>query len=323
MRRRAARAGIRSISPKRRGSSSGPRCRRRGETRHAHARHLRSAHRSNSPSSMRLAVGAVDAEAAGHAEMHHQHSPSSSRRAGIWRAGRAPRPCARQAARRNASGNGKRRSVRRCSTRAKRRPTRTGSRPRRTVSTSGSSGMSAVTAMRNDLQLHCNNSLISGLALLSARMADTAKKPRAAAAERELSASRAVAPESQAGPGQRGLCQGRPPLRPDERSDVGRPAPAVEGRSRRLARARRKVPAPSRCSTSPAAPATSPSASSRPRAAAPRAVICDIIAEMIEAGRAAGGDGEAAARLRARQCRGAAVPTGASMPIRSPSASAT
>ena len=44
-------------------------------------------------------------------------------------------------------------------------------------------------------------------------------------------------------------------------------------------------PAASRCSIWPAAPATSPSASSRPAAPTPRVTVCDINAEMLAVGR--------------------------------------
>ena len=64
-----------------------------------------------------------------------------------------------------------------------------------------------------------------------------------------------------AGPGRRRLPQGRAALRPDERPDVGRAAPRLEGRAGRRRCSPPQRPRRSRCSTSPAAPATSPSAS--------------------------------------------------------------
>ena len=63
-------------------------------------------------------------------------------------------------------------------------------------------------------------------------------------------------PRGKDAPRRRGLLVGRPPLRRDERPDVGRHAPAVEGPLRRQGEAA----AGERSSTWPAAPATSPSA---------------------------------------------------------------
>ena len=73
----------------------------------------------------------------------------------------------------------------------------------------------------------------------------------------------------QAGSGRRRVPQGRRPLRPDERLDVVRPASGLEGHSRRQAAAAAHV-APFAISTSPAAPATSPSASRGRAARRPR-----------------------------------------------------
>ena len=76
----------------------------------------------------------------------------------------------------------------------------------------------------------------------------------------------------QAAAGRRRVPPRRRPLRPDERPDVGRHAPAVE-RGRWSPGSTRRSAAPGRCSTSPAAPATSLSASSR-RPAATRMRPC-------------------------------------------------
>ena len=87
----------------------------------------------------------LDAERAGHAEMHHQRLAGIELAEQIFRATpqREDRsaPSSRST---NLSGNGKRRSGRRISTRAIRAPTNVGARPRRTVSTSGSSGIRMV-----------------------------------------------------------------------------------------------------------------------------------------------------------------------------------
>jgi hypothetical protein len=89
----------------------------------------------------RCSVRLIDAEAAGHAEMHDEHlaviEPGEQIfGAPVERIDRAPR-------KRSAKcfGSGKRKSPRRCSTLAKLLPTRTGASPSLTVSTSGSSGM--------------------------------------------------------------------------------------------------------------------------------------------------------------------------------------
>ena len=66
---------------------------------------------------------------------------TTDRRADIWRAGQARSTVAPSSRLLKFFGNGKRRSGRRCSTRTKRAPSITGCSPRRTVSTSGSSGM--------------------------------------------------------------------------------------------------------------------------------------------------------------------------------------
>src|SRR5690606_4986427 len=71
-----------------------------------------------------------DAEGAGHAEMADQNRPAVDMR----------RPSSRAP---KGEGRGKRRSGRRASTLSMRAPSITGCRPRRTVSTSGSSGMAA------------------------------------------------------------------------------------------------------------------------------------------------------------------------------------
>ena len=63
----------------------------------------------------------------------------------------------------------------------------------------------------------------------------------------------------------------------------------------------------SRCSTSPAAPATSPSASPRRAAQGTRVTVADINAEMLAVGRERAGEGRPRHRVHRGQCRGAAV----------------
>ena len=60
----------------------------------------------------------------------------------------------------------------------------------------------------------------------------------------------------QAGAGRRRVPFGRAPLRPDERPDVGRSAPGLEGRAGHRGQSAEIRQAPSLCSISPAAPAT-------------------------------------------------------------------
>ena len=87
--------------------------------------------------------------------------------------------------------------------------------------------------------------------------------------QRPISASETVPLDRQAGHGRRRFPFGRPPLRPDERPDVGRAAPRLEGRAGDRGQSAALRQGLSRCSMSPAAPATSPSAWSRPAAPAP------------------------------------------------------
>ena len=105
------------------------------------------------------------------------------------------------------------------------------------------------------------------------------------------------------------LRAGRRPLRPDERPDVRRAAPALEGRAGRPARPRRGSRAgPIACSTWPAAPATSPSGS--PSRSRRRIVtVADINGEMLAVGRerAAGAPSRPGRELRRGECRGPAV----------------
>ena len=90
----------------------------------------------------RRRVVAVDAEAPRHAEMRQPDLAGVEVISGYLPRRSMPSTAGRAAARRRA-GSGKRRSGRRCSTSTSRLPTSTGTRPRRTVSTSGSSGMAA------------------------------------------------------------------------------------------------------------------------------------------------------------------------------------
>ena len=90
----------------------------------------------------------------------------------------------------------------------------------------------------------------------------------------------------QAGAGRRRLPQRGAPLRPDERPDVGRPAPRLEGRAGHGGQSAEVRTRRSRCSISPAAPATSPSGWSRPAAPGTRVTVADINADMLAVGRA-------------------------------------
>ena len=110
-------------------------------------------------------------------------------------------------------GNGKRRSGRRASTRTKRAPSITGCRPRRTVSTSGSSGMVNLGVRR-----YVAPARSAALWSLSCASRDPFRLPRRAA-------------RRQAGAGRRRVPQGGAALRPDERPDVGRAASRLEGRA--------------------------------------------------------------------------------------------
>ena len=128
----------------------------------------------------------------------------------------------------------------------------------------------------------------------------------------------------EAGAGQRRVPLGRPPLRPDERPDVGRAAPGLEGCARHGARARR-ASVPSATSTSPAAPATSPSASSMRAEPLTHVTVLDINGDMLEVGRerarrAATTAASISSRRMPRPCRSR---TRRSTATRSPSASAT
>ena len=73
----------------------------------------------------------------------------------------------------------------------------------------------------------------------------------------------------QAGAGGRRVPFGGAPLRPDERPDVGRAAPGLEGRAGHRGQSAQSRSRRSPCSISPAAPATWRSAWSRPAAPAP------------------------------------------------------
>ena len=96
-----------------------------------------------------LAVGG-DPKRAGHAEMHEQAPRPMTDRPDRYFA-RRPRPvticpCSRAT---KSFGSGQRRSGRRASTRSMRAPSITGARPRRTVSTSGNSGIGAAFTKRD------------------------------------------------------------------------------------------------------------------------------------------------------------------------------
>ena len=115
----------------------------------------------------------------------------------------------------------------------------------------------------------------------------------------------------QAGAGRRRVPHRRAPLRPDERPDVGRAAPRLEGRAghRRQSAAEAATRAVRAARSSPAAPATSRSAWSRPAAPARASTVVDINAEMLTVGRERAAERGARRRhhLRRGQCRGAAV----------------
>ena len=126
-------------------------------------------------------------------------------------------------------------------------------------------------------------------------------------------------------PRQRRVRDRRRALRPDERPDVGRPAPAVEGRPRRLARAAKSA---RRFDLIDVAGGTGDISRRVLEAggAGCRAVLCDISPGDGGGGPQAPGRGQPgrARRLRHRQRRGAAVSgPSRSTPTPSPSASAT
>ena len=115
-------------------------------------------------------------------------------------------------------------------------------------------------------------------AMVSARAAHEARNRRRPRDRRRPNRAhfgfRDVPPRRRPG-GARRLRVGRRALRPDERPDVGRRAPALEGGDDRLARAARAGRCA--CSTWPAAPATSPSASPTRRRAGERPAPSDIL----------------------------------------------
>ena len=128
------------------------------------------------------------------------------------------------------SGSGKRRSGRRASTRASRAPSSTGARPRRTVSTSGSSGMAPCIGRCG---LRAKSGRVSSLAggRVGARAASAVRRRRMSATFGYRDVDPAEKP---------GLVRGvfdrvAAPLRPDERPDERGRAPALEGRRRRPA----------------------------------------------------------------------------------------
>ena len=89
----------------------------------------------------RRASRSVDAERAGHAQMHHQRLAVSRSPSKYFARRRQPRPAGRSGVRRSAPGKGKRRFGAAQFDAVDRAPTIAGARPRRTVSTSGSSGI--------------------------------------------------------------------------------------------------------------------------------------------------------------------------------------
>ena len=182
------------------------------------------------------------------------------------------------------------------------RPPCTGASPRRTVSTSGSSGMS-------DRPPRCYPALMARQRLFRygrARLLRADEPPpmsdSASFGYRERPARR------QAGAGRRRVPQRRAPLRPDERPDVGRPAPALEGRAGERAQPAAAAAGPGGSSTWPAAPATSPSASRSARSGHAEITVADINAAMLEVGRErAEKRGLAQHRLPRGERRGAAL----------------
>ena len=134
------------------------------------------------------------------------------------------------------------------------------------------------------------------------------------------------APGGQADAGERRVSQRGAALRPDERSDVGGPAPGLEGPHDQRAQSAAAAMRRSRCSTSPAAPATSPSAPPRPRAPAFSATVCDINSDML-GGRPRARRRRAISTTRCRSSRAMPrrwrFPIAASTPTPSRSASAT
>ena len=129
----------------------------------------------------------------------------------------------------------------------------------------------------------------------------------------------------QAGAGGRRVPFGRAPLRPDERPDVGRPAPRLEGRAGHRGQSAAGRTSPSPCSISPAAPATSPSAWSKPAAparASPSATSMPTCSPSAPSARSSAAS-TTAVTFEQGNAEELPYPTGASIASPSPSASAT
>ena len=115
-------------------------------------------------------------------------------------------------------------------------------------------------------------------------------------------------------------------LRPDERSDVGGPAPGLEGHHDQRAQSAEAAMRRSRCSMSPAAPAISHSAPPRRRAPAfapPSATSIPICSKSAANARTRRGISTTRCRSSRAMPRRWHFPTAASTPTPSPSASAT
>ena len=144
------------------------------------------------------------------------------------------RPVSRSAKR---SGKGKRRSRPAQLDPSMTAPSMTGARPRRTVSTSGSSGMLSSGRLRRAATIAREKAF----RLWSAPIRGAERRWRKArsAATRPPSASATVRMAEKQGLVDAVFDKVARALRPHERPDVGRAAPAVEGRAGRLARRRR------------------------------------------------------------------------------------
>ena len=266
----------------------------------------------------------ADAERARHAEMHDQHV--AGRQIGQQIFGAAAEPLDGLALEallevlgdRPAQVRRSRPSTFRCA----RLPSRA-ARPRRTVSTSGSSGMvnAAFMRLRRDIR---HSALRRAPRYGPARKGQLAQW--AAARDETHFGYRDRAARREAGAGRRRVPFGRPPLRPDERPDVGRPAPRLEGRDGHRGQSAASATVPFALLDLAGGTGDIAFRIVEAGGAGTRVTVCDINADMLAVG--------ARARREARPRRPSPIrrgamprncpsPTAASTASPSPSASAT
>ena len=161
------------------------------------------------------------------------------------------------------SGNGKRRSGRRCSTRSIRAPTIAGSRPRRTVSTSGSSGMSHLLSSAS-LAYVAYPPARSRYASAPQARSDMQRRPMADETDRDPFRLRTV-PRAEKQERVDDVFH-KVARRYDLMNDLMSAGLHRAWKDALVSSLRRRSAGRSGISTSPAAPATSPSASSTPAA---------------------------------------------------------